>query len=76
MRAQELGEARARVVRTDGVLAPVDDERRAADAVDQFPHARLVWQSWRDLGGDERLWVRLQRPADRVLDAAWSSAAR
>ena len=54
-------------MRADGVIASVDHEHGAANLVRELAHARLVGQSPRDLARDQRLGVRLERPADRVL---------
>ena len=46
---------------------PVDHEHRAMDAREQLAHALLVLEPRRQLGRDQRLGVRLEPPADRVL---------
>ena len=65
--ADQLCECGARVMRADGVVAPVDHEDGAANLFDELAHARLVRKPPRKLARDHRLGVRLQRPLDRVL---------
>ena len=64
---RELREPRPGFPRADGVVAAVDDEHRAVDARQELAHALLVRQPRCELRRDQRLGVRLQAPADRVL---------
>jgi hypothetical protein len=45
----------------------VDDEQRAIDAREQLADGLLVLEPRGQLGGDQRLGVYLEPPADRVL---------
>jgi hypothetical protein len=51
----------------DGVLGSLDYEHRTADTAGQLAHG-VGAEDLGDLGGDQRLGVRLEAPSHAVLD--------